>query len=378
MQAGGRYNPYPSSQSSTTRGSALQVHQNNVPTSAYLNVPGGYDCYNGLYGPGITRANYPAYPVNYEDEIYSGQSPAYMLPSNNDSMLSTSIFGPPASPRNWDIFSNSGRGQNGLYTDQNPPGTVSLPNGNFAGSSISFVSNPNDIAPSLSSSGAMANSMTSLDRILPNPAMGRSQQSALMIAGANSLDGLAMSNIGYRSSGPWVGSDGMSGSSQSSDRVLSVSYGSTIDSNGGSSDASATSQDAPFAYGSLSHGSLGTSMKVAANTLPDLGRSELRKPSDDTRRQSRTRTLSHESTPSPENPLAEAYGYSGDIVVGRRSARGSISSGTLSNGQAYTRLRPLPTPTSELYRNSHQESAEYQSQISHRTSIASMSSSAKY
>jgi hypothetical protein len=378
VQVSGRYNPYPANQSSATRGPVSQAHATNAGTTSYVNVPGGYDCYNGLYGPAVTRASYPPYPMAYEDEIYNNQTPAYMLPNNNDSILSNnSLFGPPASPRNWDVFSSSGRNRNSLYPDQNPPSSVSISNGIFSGSSMPFVSNSNDISSSLSSSSATASSMTSLDRILPNPAMGRSQQSALIMAGGNSLDDLAMSNLGYRSSVPWVGSDGMSGSSQSSDRVMSVSYGSTIDSTGGSDQSSATTQDSSFGYVPISHGSPGASMKSAA-ALPGTDSSEVAGKPNDPSTENRTRTLSEESTPSPENPMAEAYSYSGGIIVGRRSARGSLSSGTLSNGQEYTRLRPLPTPNQEIYRSSHQESAEYQSQIPHRTSIASLSSSGRY
>lgn len=377
---GGRYSPYPPSQQSlATRGQPTQVHPSNAAMSAYVNVPGGYDCYNGLFGPGITRTSYPTYSINYEDEIYNGQSPAYMLPNNNDSMLSThNIFGSPASPRTWDVFSSSGRSQNGLYPDQNPPSSVSLPSGSFPGNGIPFSSNPNDIPSSLSSSNTTATSMTSFDRTLPNPAMGRSQQPAIIMAGGNSLDGLAMSNIAYRSSVPWLGSDGMSGSSQSSDRVMSVSYGSTVDSSGDSGESSATTQDASFAYVPTSHSSPGASMKNAALALPDPGTSQLVQKLNDSAMEYRTRTLSRESTPCPEHSMAEAYGYSGDIVVGRRSTRASISSGTLSNGQAYTRLRPLPTSTPELYRCSQQESADHHPQIVHRTSIASLSSSARY
>ncbi len=377
VQVGGRYTPYPSNQSVATRGLALQVHPSNVTASNYVNAPGGYDCYHGLYGQGLTRASYPAYPINYEDEIYNGQSPPYMLPNNNDAMLSTnSLFGPPASPRTWDIFSSSGRSQNSLYSDQNLSSSVSIPTGSFPGSGIPYASNPNEISSS-SSTSTIASSMTSLDRILPKPAMGRSQQPAIMMGPSNSLDGLAMTNVGYRNSVPWVGSDSMSGSSQSSDRVMSAGYGSTVNSSGGSADSSITTQDAPFAYVSMSHSSPGKSMKRSA-ALPDPSRIEpVRKP-DEPAAESRTRTLSQESTTSPENSMAEAYGYSGDMVVARRSTRGSISSGTLSNGQEYTRLRPLPTPTPELYRSSQQDSAEYQSHIAHRTSIASLSNSARY
>ena len=379
MQGGGRYNPYPSNQPVPTRGQPLQVPPANVATNAYVNAPGGYDCYNGFYAPGINRASYPAYPVNYEDEVYSGQSPAYMLPNNNESMVSTnSLLGPPGSPRTWDVFSSSGRGQTGLYPDHNPSSSVSHPSGTFTGNNIPYPSNPNDIPSSLSSSHNISTSMTSLDRVLPNPARGRSQQPALVMAGTNSLDGLAMSNVGYRSSVPWVGSDGMSGSSQSSDRLMSVSYGSTVDRNGGSGESAATTEDAPFAYGPMPHGSAGAPMTVAS-ALADPGSSDTTQRSDDVAAGRRTRALSHETTPAPESTtMAEAYGYGSDVVLSRRSARGSISSGTLSNGQEYTRLRPLPTPTPELYRRSQQEPTEYQSQIPHRTSIASLSGSVRY
>ena len=342
-------------------------------------MPTSYDCYNGLYGSGITRASYPAYPTNYDDEMYIGQAPAYMLPNNNESVLSTnSAFGPPASPRTWDVFSSSSRGQNGLYPDQNPSSAVSLTSGSFSSNGIPFTCNSHDVSTSLSGSSAIAASMTSADRILPNPATGRSQQPALIMAGSNSMDGLAISNIGYRNSLPWVGADNMSASSQSSDRVMSVSYGSTVDSNGGSGESSASTEDASFAYVPISQTSPNASIKTAS-ALPDPGPSQLvRKLDESTVEQRTTRTLSRESTPSPEHCMAEAYGYSGDMVVGRRSTRDSISSGTLSNGQEYTRLRPLPTPTSDWYRSSQHDSADYQAQLTHRTSIASLSGSGRY
>lgn len=381
---GGRYSPYALSQSLAMRGQAMQLQSSNATNSAYVNMPGGYDGYNGLCGSGMTRTSYPAYPISYEDEMYNGQSPAYMLPSNNDSMLSSNnVFASPASPRTWDVFSGSGRGQNPLYPEQNPPSSVPHPNGSFPANGIPFSSNPNDIPASLSSSNAIATGMTSFDRTLPNPAMGRSQQPTLMISGTNSLDGLAMSNIGYRSSVPWLGSDGMSGSSQSSDRVMSVSYGSTMDSHGDSGDSPATTQEASYAYVPTSHTSPSTSMKAAvAASLPNPIPSQLVRKLDESVIDHTARTLSRESTASPEHhhSMAESYSYSGDNMVmgGRRSTRDSISSGTLSNGQPYTRLRPLPTSGLELCRSSQHDPTDYHTQISHRTSIASLSGSARY
>jgi hypothetical protein len=382
VPVGGRYNPYPSNQSLSTRGSPMQVHPGNSGTSSYVNVPGGYDCYTGIYGPGLSRTSYPAYPINYEDEGYNGQSPPYMLPNNNDSMLSTTnVFGSPASPRTWDVFSSSARTQNSLYSDQNPPTSVSLPNGSYSGSAITFPANSSEAPSTLSGSSTIATSMTSLDRILPNPAMGRSQQPGVMVGGVTSLDGLAMSNVGYRNSIPWIGSDGMSNSSQSSDRVMSIGYPSTMDSNGSSGDSSTTTQDSSFAYIPLSHSSTAPSVK-ATTSLTDPVKSDSTHKPEDSAAKNGAGTLSEESTPSPEtHPMAEAYGYSGEIMVGgRRSTRGSLSSGTLANGQEYTRLRPLPIPTPELYRSSQQDSSaaaasEYQVQMPHRTSIASLSSS---
>jgi hypothetical protein len=385
---GGRYSPYAPSQSMATRGQQLQLQSSNATNSAYVNVPGGYDCYNGLYGSGMTRAGYPAYPINYEDEMYNGQSPAYMLPSNNDSMLSSNNhFGSPTSPRTWDVFSSSGRGQNTLYSEQNPPSSVPHPNGGFPANGIPFSSNPNEISASLSGSNAIATGMTSFDRTLPNPAMGRSQQPTLVMSGTNSLDGLTMSNIGYRSSVPWLGNDGMSGSSQSSDRIMSVSYGSTMDSHGGDSgDSSATTQEASFTYVPTSHTSPSTSMKAAAtaSSLPNPIPSQLVRKLDDSITEHTARTISRESTASPEHhhSMAESYSYSsgGDMMMGgrRSSTRGSISSGTLSNGQPYTRLRPLPISGLELCSSSQHDSTDYHAQISHRTSIASLSGSARY
>jgi hypothetical protein len=380
---GGRYSPYAPSQSLATRGQPLQLQSGNANNSAYVNMPGGYDCYNGLYGSSMTRTTYSAYPINYEDEMYSGQSPAYMLPSNNDSMLSSNnVFGSPASPRTWDVFSSSGRGQNPLYPEQNPPSSAPQPNGSFPANGIPFSSNPNEIPSSLSSSHTIATGMTSFDRTLPNPAMGRSQQPTLVMSATNSLDGLAMSNLGYRSSVPWLSSDGMSGSSQSSDRVMSVSYGSTMDSHGDSGDSSATTQEASFTYIPTSHTSPGTSMNAAAASASNPIPSQLVRKLDDSSLEHTARTISRESTASPDHhhPMPESYSYSGSDMGmgGRRSARGSISSGTLSNGQPYTRLRPLPTSALEMCRSSQHDSTDYHAQISHRTSIASLSGSARY
>lgn len=375
VQVGGRYTPYPSNQSLATRSSTFRVPSGNVATSPYANVPGGYDCYNGLYEPSAARSNYPGYPINYEDENYSGQSPAYMLPNNNDSMLSTNnIFGPPASPKTWDLFSSSTRTQHGFYSEQNPPSSGPLPSTTFSGHGLPFASHSNDVPASLSSNGT---SMTGLDRILPDPTTGRIHQPAFMMGAGSSSDGLAMNSASYRNSIPWLGSDGMSASSQSSDRVMSISYGSTADGSGGSGESSASSQDTTFTYIPFSDGSPGTSMKAIV-AATDLSKADCTRKSDDIGIDSRARTLSEESTPSPENNIAEGYGYSADMVVGRRSTRGSISSGMLSNGQEYTRLRPLPTPNPELYKSPQQDSADYHPQIEHRASIPSLSNSARY
>lgn len=378
LPAGGRYMPYPSTPALVARSPRMPVQSSNITAGSYVNVPNGYDCYNSLYGPPIARASYPAYPINYEDDMYNGQSPAYMLPNNNDSMLGNNIFGPPASPRTWDVFASSGRNQSGLYSDPNPPNPGSLPNGNFPGSGISFASNASDIPALLSGISTVGSNMTTLDRILPNPVVGRSPYPGLIMAGGNSVDGMSMSNVGYRSSVPWVGNDAMPGSSQSSDRVMSISFGSSVDSTGGSDASSATTQDATFAYVPIPPTSPTVSMKAAAAVLPDPNRSEIISKPNELPDAARARTISAESTASPDNPLPETYGYSGDTVIRRRSTRGSWSSGTLTNGQEYTRLRPLPPTSPELHRTSHHESPEYPSPISHRTSIASLSNQGNY
>lgn len=259
---------------------------------------------------------------------------------------------------------------------------MSLPNGSFTRSSIPFTPNTNEITSALSSNGNITTSSTSLDRTLPIPTMGRTQQPALVIAGSNVLDGLSMNNVGYRNSIPWAGSEVTSGGSNPSDRVMSVSFGSTVDSSGCSTESSAAPQeDASFTYHRTSRASRGVPSK-ATSLISDSGRSETVRKANDAARENRTRTCSHESSPSPDNPTAEAYGYSGDTVVGRRSTRGSASSSTLSNGQEYTRPRPQPRPqppsNPELYRSPQQDSAECQSRIAHRTSIASLSSSARH
>lgn len=322
-----------------------QAQSNNVASNAGINPPRGYDFYNGLYGQGLTRATYPAYTANYHP-LFSNQAPAFMLPNNNnnnnDHVLSTnSLFGPPASPRNWDAFSNAGRSQNGPYPDHNPSGPMSLPTANFTGSNMPFAPNGGDITSPLSSNGNYETSMTSMDRTLPNPRAGRSQQPTLIMAGANPLDGLMTSNVGYRSSVPWARSEVMSGSGP---------------------------------------GSAGASIE-AAGMPADAGRSETaHKVEDDPTCTDDARTLSQGSTPSPEHhPMTQAYGYSGEVVVGQRSTRGSMSPATLSNGQEYTRPTPMPAPTPLPYRTApQQDSPEYQSRIAHRTSIASLSGSTSY
>ena len=380
VQTGTRYNPYPSNQSLATKGSSLQLHSGNIATSPYANMPSGYDCYNGMYGQSMTRASYPTYPTNYEEDTYSSQSPSYMLPNNSDSMLSTnSVLGTPASPRNWDVFSSPGRAHSGLYPDPVPACSVSIANGGFPGSSISFGSNTNEVSSSLSGSSGM----TSLDRTLPNPALGRPQQPGAIMTAASSLEGLPLSNLGYRGCLTWTGSDGMSASSQSS---MSMSYGSTVDSSGSSGESlSATSQDAPFAYIPMSHSSTSASTKSPITFRVDTDKYDpAHHKIEDPTIKHRARAFSQESTPSPENNIAEIYGYRCDMRLSRRPTRGSISNsnndGTLSNGQEYTRLRPLPTsqPFEPYQRSTQQDSAEYHSQLAHRTSIPSLSSSARY
>jgi hypothetical protein len=370
FQISGRYTPYPSNHSLATRSAAINVHSHNVGPSTYVNLPSSYECYNGLLAPGITRAGYPTYGLSYEDEAYNGQSPAYMLP-NNDSIPPTgSIFGPPGSPRNWDVFSGTGRSQTSLYTDHTSTASVSLPSGSFSAGAVPFTSVSADLPSNVASSNPLTTSMTSPDRILPNPTIGRAQQPALLV-GANSLDGLAMTTMGYRNSILWSAGDGITGASQSSDRTMSLSYGSTADTSAGSGASSATS--ASFAYIPISQGSPGTAAKaIECGNAEDVGRAS------DSAAQDRQRSLSQQDTPSPENNTAESYGYAGDVFAGRRSTRGSIFSGTLTNGQEYTRLRPLPTPNPEIYRSSHQERADYQEEIVRRTSIASLSNNSRY
>jgi hypothetical protein len=341
----------------------------------------GYDCYNGLYGQGLARSTFSACSINFEDQPYSGQSPAYMIPNNNDDNMPTTngVFGPLASPRNWDVFPGSTRGQGSFYTDQSTPSSTTMPSGNFSVNNVSFASHAHDGPSSVPASGTVATSMSNPDRILPNPTMSRSShQPAFVMSVGSSMDNLPFSQTGYRHTMPWAGNDATSASSRSSDRVMSVSYASTVESNEASNIGSlTTSQDNSFGYLSMSQRSPKASLKAIASPSNPSRRDTDGRTADDLGDEN-DKPLSQQDSPSPNNNAAEAYGYSSETTLGSRPLRGRVSSGTLSNGQEYTRLRPLPPSIAELYDSAQPDSSDYHTQMAHRTSIPSLSTSARY
>jgi hypothetical protein len=213
------------------------------------------------------------------------------------------------------------------------------------------------------------------DRVLPDPAASRSK-SATNIA---SIETMPMSLL-QRSSNTWI--EATSGSGQSgSDRTLSIGLGDGSDGTARSVTSSAP-QDMGFSFIPVSNSSQeGSVQPTAVLSAAETSQSAFEYPNAALADYSKDqcRTLSRESVASShDDAVAEGYGYSNENRSGHHPTHYTTTVGQLSNGQEYTRLKHEPSHINSTLEEYQDHSSTYQTNLPHRTSIASISNSLGY
>jgi hypothetical protein len=315
-----------------------------------------------------------SYTCDEESSLNYSSHPAYLLPNADSTTNSTGYIGSPAGSRTWGPITQINRGQNTTgYAEQALTGSINPLGSQFVSYSHGQTTMPTESAfPGVLSSHT--NMMTN-DRVLPDPAASRSQSATKI----TSIESVPM-NLLHRSSNTWI--EAMPGSSHSNtSRTLSIGLSDGSDSTARSVTSSAP-QDIGFGFIPISNSPQeGSIQPTAAVTAAEMSQSlfEYSKAPLADYSQKRCRTLSSESVAtSHEEAVAEAYGYSSENRSSRHSAHHNSSSGQLSNGQEYTRLRHESSHVNPALEEYRQPSSAYQTNLPHRASIASINNSSGY
>lgn len=375
---GVRYSPYSTNQHTSRHNSIATSHPYSA-SGHYPAVQATYE-YNGYTGatPGAIWArsqNGAAYSYNCDEEspINCSSNSAY-LPSAESTTNGMGYGVPLTGLRTWEPVTHMNRGQQTTACGLQPIMGSITPTGN------QFISYGNGHTNMSSESafpgvlGSQTSVMTS-DRVLPDPAASRSQS----VAKITSIESVPM-NLLHRSSNAWI--EAMPGGSQSStSRTLSSSLTDGSESTSRSITSSA-SQDIGFGFIPISNspqeGSIQSTAVVTAAETSQSTFEHSKAPFADYGRK-RRRTLSSESVARQhEEALAEAYGYSSENRCGPRSVLHAASSGQLSNGQEYTRLRHESSHVNSPLEEYRQNYSPYHTDIPPRASIASVNSTSGY
>jgi hypothetical protein len=336
-----------------------------------------YNAYNGTT-PGTiwTRSHNGAacsYSCDEESQLNYSSHPAYLLSNAESTTNSTGYTRAPDGSRTWEPVTQVNRGQHTTSCGLLPV------TGSFTTMGSQFVSYSHG-QTTMSSESAFPGVLSSQthitnDRVLPDPAASRSQPAAQI----TSIESVPMSLL-HRSSNAWI--EAMPGSSHSStSRTFSIGLSDGSDSTGRSMTSSAP-QDIGFGFIPISNspkeGSIqSTAVATAAETsqLPfEYPKAHL---ADYDR--GRCRTLSCESVAtSHEEAVVEAYGYSSENRGSCPSAYNSTSTGQLSNGQEYARLRHEVSHINSDLEEYRQNSSSYHANLPHPASIASVNNSSGY
>lgn len=315
-----------------------------------------------------------SYSCDQESPIQYSSQPAYLLP-NAESMANSSCYiGSPAGPRTWNPVTQINRGQQTtVYTDQPIASSIAPLGSQFVSYTQGQTTMPCESAfPSALSSNT---NLIINDRVLPDPTASQSKSATNI----TSTESTPMSLL-HRSSNTWI--EAMSGSSQpSSNRTLSVSPSDGSDSIARSGTSSAP-QDMGFGFIPISNNSQEDSVQpTTALSAAETSQSAFEYPKAALADYSkdRCRTLSRESVASShDDAVAEGYGYSSENRGGHHPTHYITTVGQLSNGQEYTRLKDDTSHISSNLEEYRDHSSTYQTNLPHRTSIASISNSLGY
>ena len=320
--------------------------------------------------------NVVAYPYSCDDEASLNYSshPAYLLPNAESATNNTSYVCSLGSSRTWSPLTQMNRGQQTTaYADQPAIGSIAPLGSQF----VSYNHGQSTVASEAAFPGVLSshNNMITNDRVLPDPAASRSHSASKI----TSIESVPM-NLLHRSSNTWI--EAMPGISHSgTSRTLSTGLSDGSD-NATRSVTSSAPQDLGFGFIPISNSPQeGSIQSTAVVTATETSQSafEYPKPPLGNYGKERCRTLSRESVASSHDENgAEMYDYSSESRSSRHSAHYSASSGNLSNGQEYTRLRHRPSHVNSALEEYRQHSSEYPTNIPHRASIASINNSSGY
>ncbi|KAL1963215.1 hypothetical protein VTN77DRAFT_8540 [Rasamsonia byssochlamydoides] len=319
-------------------------------------------------GPYTTGCN-----LNYEDVCSATYSPAYMLPSASSASM-VSYCGSPGSPKSWNPSTGLSRTQSAVfYHDQDPASSLGAPAYSYA-SPASYPSLSVDV-PSLFPAITSLSTCDGSDRTLPTPTsrqqldnIGTNSRSAVMMSGLP----FCSEQVTHRISNVCDLKTTAATSTEASTETVSCSLSPLV----APRTVPSTSQDMLFSYVTLpSSSSPGPVTSTTAYTGADTVESA--EPAD---------TPSVSRTGSDllglESSSCDVYGYSSSSGKSKRhsDAAGSMSSGTLMNGQQYTRLRQSDSLGSSSFSFLRSDpTADFQTSTApHGTSIASLNNPGCY
>jgi hypothetical protein len=337
-----------------------------------------YNAYTGTTpGPLWARSHNGAaysYSCDEESSLNYSSHPAYLLPNAESTINGTGYIGSPSGSRTWEPVLQVNRGQQTTSCGLQPVMGSTTPMGSqFVSYSHGQTTMSSESAfPGVQSSHT---NMITNDRLLPDPAASRSQSAAKI----TSIESVPMSLL-HRSSNAWI--EAIPGSSHSStSRTLSIGLSEGSDSTARSVTSSAT-QDFGFGFIPISNSPQeGSIQSTAVVTAAETSQSPFEYPkaphADYDKRGCQTLSSDGIAT-AHEEAVAEVYGYSSENRGSRHSGRHSSSTGQLSNGQEYTRLRHEPSHVNSALEEYQQNSSSYHTSLPHRASIASINNSSGY
>lgn len=337
-----------------------------------------YNSYTGAAPPTLWVRNHTGatygYSCDQESPIQYSSQPPYLLPNAESTANSSCYIGSPAGSRTWNPITQINRGlQTTVYTDQPVASSIAPLGSQFVSYAQGQTTMPCELAfPGVLSSNT---NLITNDRVLPDPAASRSKSATNTTA----IETVPMSLL-QRSSNTWI--EAMSGSSQSSsNRTLSISLSDGSDSTARSVTSSAP-QDIGFGFIPISNSSQeGSVQPTAVLSTAETSQSAFEYPKAALADYSKDpcRTLSRESVASShDDAVAEGYGYSSENRSGHHPTHYNTTVGQLSNGQEYTRLRHDSSHLNSTLGEYQDHSSTYQTNLPHRTSIASISNSLGY
>lgn len=366
-----------------SRTSSLSVESPTLRNASYSRPPSGYE--NGTMGQPMFSRN----PYCYEDDssaLYNVPSPAFMLPSADSNGL-PGFCGSPGSPKVWNTVAHVSAAHinglpnglpNGLYTDRDHSITLGTSSYPYLAPPLPQVSTSTDIPSLFPAMNSLTSNLSGGDRTLPNPATGRSQTfgNTSGAASSQSENSPCMSFapgplLGYKPSGQWV-PDGISpNSSQGSIRTMS-SNAMSANITGEGKPASSTPQDMGFGYIPISGSPPPGSMNSTA-PYTDAEAAEGYHSSTEPGQYCRDDVL------SSDNCSSEVYGYSTERSGRRPATDFSAPSGTLINGQQYTRVRqPQPLGPSSFNILRTAGTPDFRPENSHLPSVTTIGNTAGY